>query len=331
MHLIRRKRSLLAAAVILAGALIILRSFTASGVIVIEDGKAYRVLPLIGSRILLDELYDPGFYAANYTETGGRVYRIDPDSGQRYAVYETFSDDFEGADRVNDLIGPERGWTNFTLQSPGAPTVEDYNRVRHAILDGTGDFVDNRIDPSPLNVHGGTRALRAFAAAPTADMVCSKASLSTLLLHFRQGDDVWFRAWFLLETGVPFCTLMDLESTFAKNHPGMRIRLKEMRLDIEQAKWVSGSVYRQAETAPVMFPAGQWVQVKLHLRLSAGGDGIIALWQDNRPVLAADAQTLPFEGAVYDSMEVGLSALALTDHPAVLYVDDIIISHKPFE
>ena len=46
-----------------------------------------------------------------------------------------------------------------------------------------------------------------------------------------RGDDVWFSGWYFIpEGGMPF-TLMDLESTWIKEHPGMRIMIEDSPSD----------------------------------------------------------------------------------------------------
>jgi hypothetical protein len=60
-----------------------------------------------------------------------------------YPTRRDFHEGFEGVTVLNDLIGPQRGWTSFTLQSPKAPTVPAYNALRRQILDG-GDWLMKR-------------------------------------------------------------------------------------------------------------------------------------------------------------------------------------------
>jgi hypothetical protein len=73
---------------------------------------------------------------------------------------KSFTDDFEGTTRLADLLDRKRGWTAIALQSPKAPTVKDYVKLRQRILKGESDFLDNRINPSGEVVHGGKTALK---------------------------------------------------------------------------------------------------------------------------------------------------------------------------
>ena len=57
--------------------------------------------------------------------------------------------------------------------------------------------------------------------APSRGMITAKASLTSSLMHFVKGDDVWFSGWFLVPEGasLPF-TLADLESPGSRSIRG---------------------------------------------------------------------------------------------------------------
>ena len=52
-------------------------------------------------------------------------------------------------------------------------------------------------------------------------------------------------------------------------------------------------------------------------------------WQLVKRVLDERGQTLPFAEAVYDDLEIGLSAHSESDSEAIVYVDDVVISDMP--
>jgi len=243
-------------------------------------GGIYRVNGRSGRWEFVAEGYDPDYYEKNYKEEDGLVFRKG-DNGELYRVGQEFNDDFENAKTIRDLIGIERGWTSFTLQSSKSPTVEDYVRLRKRILTRQADFLDNRIEPSGEVVHAGRTALKAYSVPRSGDMVTNKASLSTELLHFVRDDDVWFAAWYYVpvESAMPF-TLMDLETTWFKQHPGIRIMaFGDKHLGVE-LKWGAKPTYRQPQERQIAFPRGQWVHVKFHITLSEKTDGVVELWQN---------------------------------------------------
>ena len=94
-----------------------------------------------------------------------------------------------------------------------------------------------------------------------------------------------------------------------------------------ELKWAGKPKYRQAKGREVRFPVGRWVEVRLHLRLTDRADGVIELWQDGVKVVDDRGQTLPLAGTIYDDLEVGISAHSFGPNKAVLYVDDVVISH----
>ena len=294
-------------------------------------GGTYCVNERSGRWDFVAEGYDPGYYEKNYVEQDGAIFRKH-ENGKLYAVRREFSDDFEGARTIRDLIGADRGWTAFTLQSPKSPTVGDYVRLRKHILTGDGDFLDNRIEPSGEVVHAGQAALRAYSVPRSGDAVTNKASLQTELMHYIRGDDVWFAAWYYVPTGggMPF-TLMDLETTWFKEHPGIRIMVfGEKHLGVE-LKWGTKPTYRQPRGKQIVFPRAKWVHVKFHITLSEKEDGVVELWQDGTKIVDARGQTLPLAHSIYNSLEVGISAHSIGPLPATLYVDDVSISNQPLE
>ncbi|MCK6470127.1 MAG: polysaccharide lyase [Planctomycetes bacterium] len=292
----------------------------------IVGGKVYRRTP-DGKREYVDTLYEPGYQAKNYRVQDGKVFRLA--EGKSYPVKRQFHEGFEGVARLTELVGERRGWTSFTLQSPLASNVTDYVALRKRILAGTGTFLDNRVEPTAARAHSGRGALKCVAAAKPKDMVCTKASLDTELLHFVRGDDVYYRAWYFIEGPTRPFTLMDLESSWLKSYPGIRIRIDEAgHLDAE-LKWLDKPAYRQPFGKETAFPVGRWVRVDAHYKLSEKDDGVVELWQDGRKLVSQKGRTLPLSDAIYNNYEVGISAHAFGTEAATLYVDDVTISDKP--
>ncbi len=290
-------------------------------------GDVYTVGPDPERLTFVENLYDPDFFTKDYVVVDGVPHKRAPETGKLYPTRRFFVEDFEKAAGLGDLIGPQRGWTNFTLQSPRAPSVPEYNALRQRLLGGQGDFLDNRIEISQEEAHSGSSSLKCVSEPPSRGMVTAKSSLSTALLHFVKGDDVWFSAWYFVPEGssLPF-TLMDLESTWLDAHPGMRIMLDPPGQLMLELKWADKPTYRQAKGSEIRFPVGTWVEVRLHLRLSDQPDGLVELWQDGVAIVEGRGQTLPLAGTIYDELEVGISAHSFGPNPAILYLDDVTVS-----
>jgi hypothetical protein len=293
------------------------------------NGDLYRVAS--PDRLaFVEKIYDKDFREKNYIQQDGQVFRVDADTGKRYPTRRHFEDGFENANLITDLIRVERGWDTFTLQSSSTPSVSKYVQLRNRILRGEAGFIDNRVEPVAEIVHAGAKALKCHSLAPTRSMVCTKASLSTQLLYFVKGDDVWFSGWYFIPEGrMPF-TLMDLESTWIKEHPGMRVMIEDGAAMFE-LKWAAKPKYRQPKASRVPVPVGKWVRLRARLHLSESADGRVQLWQDDMMLIDQQGQTLPLAGAVYDSLEIGISAHSYGPGPATVYLDDVVISDKPLD
>lgn len=287
----------------------------------IVKGAAYEFDRKASKWSFFQRVYDPEFFAKNYVVEGERVFVKSPDDGKRYEVTRHFTADFEGASRIADLIGEKTRWTGFTLKSPKAKTVSEYVKLRHRILAGTSDFLDNRVEPSGAEFHGGTKSLRTLSVAATSDKICAKASLQSEFLHFKKGDDFWYSAWYLAKGALPQ-TIMDLESTWIEGHAGIRIMLGGDGLMFE-LKWGTKPKWRPRTRVP--FPTGTWVHVVAHVKLSET-DGLVAIWQDGALVSEGKGQTLPFADTIYNSLEVGISATGVASE---MFVDDVEVSDKP--
>lgn len=293
------------------------------------DGNLYRVASPT-RLIFVEPIYDRDFQRKNYIEQDGTMYRVVAETGQQYPTLRDFRDDFENAKQITDLVNEQRGWTSFTLQSSSTPSVPEYVALRSRILRGEATFVDNRVEPSSEMTHAGTGALKCYSLPPTPSMVCAKASLSTELLYFAKGDDVWFSAWYYIPTGrMPF-TLMDLECTWIKEHPGIRIMLEE-GAPMFELKWGHKPKYRQPQADRVPIPLDQWVHLKARIHLSESSDGQVQLWQNQQLLIDAQGQTLPLAGAIYDSLEIGISAHSFGPDSAIVYVDDVAIADRPLD
>lgn len=312
----------------------VLRTTTLEGVpyVLADDGNVFRIISERGTWTWVDRIFDPESIARNIVKEGDAVFRVDPDSGKRYQLLKEFADGFEDVpedvDGLRSLIGEERRWTEFTLQTPQTPTVSDYVQLRNQILTAGAGFLDASVGPSKLHAHHGQQSLRCVCPAKSSRMVCAKASLGTGFVCFEQNDHFWFQAWFRIDGPTRPFTLADLEGREVKESPGVRLMLfNGQELGVE-LKALEKPKYRQASGEKVVFPADQWVRVTWHVFLHPD-EGHVQVWQDEQLVVDSHGPTLPFRGMMYDSLEVGISAHSFGDQPATLFVDDVRITTEP--
>lgn len=290
----------------------------------ISDGNAFLYDRANGRWSFMEQLYDPQFFTKNYTVKDGKVFCRDEVSGSLFEMRKKFRSGFEEARTLRDLIGEKYGFTSFVLQSPRAPTVPEYVRLRKDILQGRSDFLDNRVEPSTEMPHSGTQSLRVSSVAKSFPMVCAKAHIECELLHFAKGDNYWFSGWYNISSGKPY-TISDIKSAWIKMTPGLRLVLENGVPEFE-LKWMDKPRYRQMSASPVQFPRGRWVHIVIHLTLSDEDDGVNELWLDGAKIIAAKGRNLPLADTIYNHLEVGITA---THEDAVVLVDDIEVSDTP--
>ncbi len=204
----------------------------------------------------------------------------------------TFADGFEGVATTDDLFAPDGGrW--------------------HGLQCETGDGLGpNRVELSSERAHSGRQSLK-FVAQPYDGRTASKADIVRGGLHFVQGDDVWFTGWFYLvgTADVSGVFLWDLEDDRKYHVPGRRLYVQAGgSLASDLGKWHTGPTFRPSPDRAVPFPTDQWVRLRVHLRLSAWGDGRLCVWQGDRKVLDGRGQTLPTSRAIYNRLQVGITA-----------------------
>lgn len=271
------------------------------------------------------QYFDPGFEAQNYTtDSSGTFLR---DDHALVPVKNDFSETFE-AENFNALFPSDREspslfWTNFTLQSPMAKTVDEYVALSKCILNGSCDFLDNTIRLIEDPEDSTNQVIEFTSVAPTADMVTSKCSLSSVLGYFKKNTDLWFAANYFIKSGMPY-SIVDFENAYFEGSPGPRVVIRDKRLEVEN-KFGAKDRYTSGSVTEV--PLNQWFTVKVHLRLSNETDGVIELWQDGVPLISATGVTLPTSNAIQNIIELGISA---TQRPTVLLVDDMRISNTEF-
>ena len=229
---------------------------------------------------------------------------LPPAPAEPPAAVETFrfEDGFENADSLMDLICMDR-WHNVQIE----PST-------------------NRVEVTSEKVHSGTRALKLVAASGSGG--ATKADIDRQLLTFKKGDEVYFSGWFYLVGGkdVSGIFLWDLESTQYYNAPGRRLYIQGGEyLASDLGKWLpEPPIFRQSSGKEVLFPKDRWCHVEIHLHLSEGSDGVMEVWQDGLKVIDGQGQTLPTAEAVYDRLQVGITANSNAS-AQTLYLDDIVL------
>ncbi len=295
----------------------------------VDDGNAYREVNDGAAWVYHDTVYDPEELAAAYRTEDGQRFRYDRETDRQFAIRNEFSESFEdlqtGVMGLKTLLSETRLlWGSITLQSPRAPDVAAYVALRQNILAGKSSFLDARLEPTEEHASAGKISIKCVAPARTDEMITCKASISTPLVCFRNGEDFWFQGDYWFEEGWPL-TIADLECEFVKEHPGIRIRLYEDGVLGAELKALHKPQYRQPEGKQTRVPRRQWVTIRVHLHLSPT-DGRIEIWQNGSLVLDQTGPTFPFRSAIYSSLEVGATAFSEPQGQCVLYMDNLQVA-----
>jgi len=221
------------------------------------------------------------------------------------------------------------GFENVTKFADLFP--HDYSRWHGRQQESAGGKDANHVELVTNLVHSGTNALR-FQAGPYDGRTASKADIELGRLTFGRGDQVWFTGWYYLVGGTDAVSvfLWDLETTQYPKSPGRRLYIQSGEwLASDLGKWWIGKTLRQSKGQEVKFPKDRWVQLRVHMTLVAGNDGLLEVWQDDTKVLDARGRTLPTASSVYNRLQIGLTANGNRQSTNTLYIDDIVISNRP--
>lgn len=288
-----------------------------------EDGKVY--INSNGNCEFELQYFDPDFESQNYTTNSFGTF-LNNDS-ELISVKNNFSEDFEKTKFtdlfVSDVNDSNLFWTSFTLQSPKAKTVSEYVALSKCILEETCDFLDNKITIVEDPENSANNVLEFNSVAPTADMIVSKCSMSSVLGYFKKGDDLWFEADYYIKEGMPF-TLVDFENSYFEGSPGPRVVIRDNKLEMENK---FGSKLRFESGSAGIISSGVWFTVKVHLKFSNTGDGVLELWQDGVNIISATGINLPTSNSIQNVLEVGISA---TNTNTILLIDNLRVSDTEF-
>jgi len=249
---------------------------------VLRGGEVFRVTSSGLKHVL--QAYNFDFFEVNYVVRDGRVHLRDPSSQELYPVTRQFAEDFDDASSVDRLISVER-WHSYNA----SPKKE-----------GRTNYYEQG---SRMSVEDGKLVCFAEARSET-----TKCSIKRTLMYFVEGDVLEFEFDVYIEPGGSFgsgFTIFDIESEWIHNAPGLRLIFRGPYLTYELKSFEKRD-YRQQAAA---FPTGRWVEVRGEVWVEPDVDGRVQLWQDGRKVIDTTGPTLPVPGAVYDKIELGITAL----------------------
>ncbi len=294
-------------------------------IFIYEDGKAYTNNSGLCTFVL--QYFDPNFLQDNYITTTAGTFLI-TDGGELFPTKSNFIEDFESYSTFTDLFITSASdtnlyWSSFTLQSPAAPEVPDYVELRRCILEGTCDFIDNKIELVTDPTNASNKVLKFTSVAPTSNMITAKSSISSALNYYAKGSEVWYQADYYIESGMPF-SLVDFENGYFDKSPGPRVVIRGNKIEFENK---FGAKLNIDNNSGITISQNQWFTLKVYLKYSNENDGIIELWQDGISIISTTGINLPASNSIQNLVEVGISA---TPVGSVLLLDNMRISETSF-
>lgn len=288
-----------------------------------EDGKVF--LNNEGECKFELQYFEPDFENQNYTTNTSGTFLTN--GSESVPTKNNFVEDFEKSDFVDlfvsDSTDPNFFWTNFTLQSPQAKTVDEYVALSKCILDGTCDFLDNTIKLIQDPTNASNEVVEFHNVAPSEDMVTSKSSITSVLNYSKKGTDIWYEADYYIKSGMPY-SLVDFETSYFEGSPGPRVVIRNNKLELEN-KFGAKLQFNQATTPELS--TEEWFTIKVHLKFSNSNDGVLELWQDGIQIISTSGINLPTSNAIQNILEVGISA---SQEGTVLLMDNMRISDTQF-
>lgn len=292
-------------------------------IFIYEDGQVF--LNSNGNCQFELQYFEPDFEERNYTITSSGIFL--KDERDMVPIKNSYSENFEAPRFVelfiSDIDDPNLFWTNFTLQSPKAKTVSEYVALSQCILDDSCEFLDNTITLVQDPENTSNQVIEFSSIAPSADMVTSKCSLTSVLGYFKKDMDLWYEARYFIKSGMPY-SIVDFENVYFEGSPGPRVVIRDNKLEVENK---FGAKLRFTSATMIEVPQNQWFKVKVHLKFSNTDNGLIELWQDGVQLMSMAGINLPTANAIQNILEVGISA---SQEPTVLLMDDMRISNTPF-
>ena len=201
-------------------------------------------------------------------------------------------------------------------------TTTKWHKIINQTSGGNAGDKANMLQITTEKAHSGTHSLKTYTSQDKGGL--QKSGLARELLFFPAGSDFWYSAWYYIPSGTSLkdLYLFELEST-AYHYVGHRLTLGEGDMLYVEAKQDTGNkFYQTSQKTP--FPKDRWVNLKMHMKLSSGADGLTEVWQDGKKIIEGQGQNMPMN-QYYNWITVGQTANASHEAQTV-YVDDVVIS-----
>ena len=253
-----------------------------------------------------------------------------------------FEENFEDVEKVSELFTADfSGWHQISNQNNEFKFFKNPTKnCLTAPVDCTTNTNQNHISLSQEIRRRGKNALK-LTVQPTANQFGRKASLSLRRqnLDFKQGDDIYMTGWFYLEgeqkPNTQEFTFLGFRSADRswryRKEPGRFFLLERNNyLASDLLYWIPRpDTYRQSVLEEVAMPFNKWIQIQIHMKVSADDDGLVQIWQDDKKILHYPGATIPENKTILSILEIGILNHRDQKNSQTLYLDELRISNKP--
>ena len=261
---------------------------------------------------------------------------------------KAFTEGFEGISTESQLFADDWStWHELVLQNNNRSIRRP---IKYCLINylscATTPSLGNHIELVQDIRRRGKNALK-FQAGPFPNrwLKGSKVALRRQLFNFKKGDDLYFSGWFYFtgeddkrnsETDnlkqLSFLSFRSANKNLRTyGEPGLELFVhSKNHLAARITNWSPGMPEIQQDLLNrVKIPLNQWVEIKVHLKLSEDeNQGVIEVWQNKNKVLSQRAQTLPSADSVYSILEIGVSSNLNENETQTFYVDNIALSSQ---
>lgn len=262
----------------------------------------------------------------------------------------TFTEGFENITSVTELFKTDWSrWHEVILQNNRTSIRRP---IRYCMVNLTNCLsnqkLGNYIELEKNIRRRGENSLK-FYAAPFSKKWFgdSRAAIRRQLFDFGKDDDLYFTGWFYFQ-GPPNAEKAELQNlnnslflsfrsynnslrNFGEPGPSLFFNFRNsiaLRFD----NWLPALDPAEQDLLDrVHTPLNEWVEIKMHLKLSDNpAEGLIEVWMNDKKIIAKRAKTLPHAKMVYSILEIGIGSNLNTQESQTLYIDNISVSPTRF-
>ena len=283
------------------------------------------------------------------------VYKTPDQKAMKEAVLSqessnTFSEGFENVDSVSELFKEDWSrWHETIIQN----NKSSFRRTVQYCMINLSSCVMNESVGNYIAIEKGIRrrgqnSLK-FYAEPFGKVWFgdSKAAIRRQLFDFEKGDDVYISGWFYF-TGPDDAKKSELQNLNQSMFLSLRSRNDTLRnigepgpslffsfrnsIGLRYDNWLPAmDVVQQDLLERVHVPLNEWVEIKMHLKLSdIRSEGLVEIWMNDKKIGGERAATLPTADMVYSVLEVGVGSNLNLDESQTMYVDNLNVSPTRF-